>query len=97
MKKHKILKDKQSISTFTVKLIVDKWDENEAIMNLVSRVRELDVENGELKAYISELKESKKKKKTINQRLKLDELDKVVKKQSNEIKYLNKKLDEFKI
>jgi hypothetical protein len=35
--------------------ILDRWDENETIMNLAQEVKRLQFENGELTSYVAEL------------------------------------------
>ena len=60
--RERILKDKQSISTYTVNKIVEKWDRDETIMNLAARIKELDFENGVLKSEIESLKDKIPKK-----------------------------------
>ena len=35
--------------------ILDRWDENETIMNLAQEIKRLQLENGKLTSYVSEL------------------------------------------
>jgi len=49
------LKNSYEISKFALQEIISKWDENEAIANMYSRIKELEMENGYLMAEITEI------------------------------------------
>lgn len=43
-------------STEMIRAIVERWEDNQVIMNLANRIREVEKENGILKSDIAELK-----------------------------------------
>jgi regulator of replication initiation timing len=51
--------------------ILDRWDENETIMNLAQEIKRLQLENGKLTSYLSELehKDSVKNYKKLEKQL----------------------------
>lgn len=53
--KKRDFENKYQISKYVLQNVLNKWDENEAILNLTSRIKEVELENGLLKSEVIEL------------------------------------------
>lgn len=50
-----VLKNNYEISKYALKEIIQKWSDNETILNMHDRIKELELENGTLMSEINEL------------------------------------------
>lgn len=92
--RNRVLKNNYEISTFMLSAIINKWDENETIMNLTQRIKDVETENGSIKSELNEaLNIIQKKNKKIKP---MDNSNPIVKAMQNTINEKSKKISELK-
>ncbi len=92
--RNRVLKNNYEISTFMLSNIINKWDENETIMNLTQRIKDVETENGAIKSELNEaLNIIQKKNKKIKP---IDNSNAIVKRLENTINEKSKKISALK-